>query len=143
MGGKLLSGIKSMYVDSSAFFRVKGGKSERFRIDSGVRQGFLMYPWLFNVYMDGMIKEVKMGMERRGVRFLKDGKEWRFPGLLNVDDLVLCDESEEDLRAMSGRFAEVCRIRGLKENAGKSEEMVLNGEEGLECEVHVDKIRLE
>ena len=30
-----------------------------------------------------------------------------------------------------------------KFNAGKSKVMVLNGEEGLECEVHVDKIRLE
>ena len=53
-----------------------------------------------------------------------------------------CGESEEDLRAMVGRLAEVCR-RGLKVNAGKSKVMVLNGEEGLECEVHVDEIRLE
>ena len=37
MGGvKLLSGIKSMYVDSTACVRVKWGESERFRIDSGV-----------------------------------------------------------------------------------------------------------
>ena len=36
---KLLSGIESMYVDSSACVRVKRGESERFRIDSGVRQG--------------------------------------------------------------------------------------------------------
>ena len=36
--GKLLSGIKSMYVDSSACVRVKGSESEQFRIDSGVRQ---------------------------------------------------------------------------------------------------------
>ena len=39
LGGKLLSGIKSMYVDSSACVRVKVDESERFRIDSGVRQG--------------------------------------------------------------------------------------------------------
>ena len=25
-----------------------------------------MSPWLFNVYMDGMMKDVKMGMGRRG-----------------------------------------------------------------------------
>ena len=28
-------------------------------------------------------------------------------------------------------------------NAGKSKVMVLNGEEGIECEVQVDEIRLE
>ena len=31
----------------------------------------------------------------------------------------------------------------MKVNAGKSKVMVLNGEETLECEVHVDGIRLE
>ena len=58
-------------------------------------------------------------------------KEGRLPGLLYADDLILCGESEEDLRVMAGRFAEVCRRRGLKINAGKSKVMVLNGEEGL------------
>ena len=37
---------------------------------------------------------------------------------------------------MSGR-------RGLKVNAGKSKVIVLNGEKGLECDVHVVGIRLE
>ena len=48
-------------------------------------------------------------------------------GLLYTDDLALCGELEEDLRAMVLRFVEVCRIRGLKVNAGKSKVMVLNG----------------
>ena len=46
--GKLSSGIKSMYVDSSACVKIKEGESERFRIDSGVRQGCIMSPWLKN-----------------------------------------------------------------------------------------------
>ena len=51
-------------------------------------------------------------------------EEWRLPGLLYADDLVLCGESEEDLRVMVGQFAEVCRRRGLKVNAGKNKVMV-------------------
>ena len=42
-----------------------------------------------------------------------------------------------------GLFVEVCRRRGLKDSAGKSKVMVLSGEDGLECEVCVDGIRLE
>ena len=38
---------------------------------------------------------------------MEDEREWRLPGLLYADDLVLCDESEEDLRAMVGQFVEV------------------------------------
>ena len=36
---KLLNGIKTMYVNSLACVRVKGGESGGFRIDSGMRQG--------------------------------------------------------------------------------------------------------
>ena len=62
---KLLEEIKSMYVDSLACVSVKGGVSVRFRIDRGVRQVCIMSPWLFNVYMEAVMKEVKMGMGRR------------------------------------------------------------------------------
>ena len=66
------------------------------------------------------------------------------PAHLYADDLVLCGESGEDLRAMVGRFVEVCRRRGLRVNAGKSKVMVLGGEEeGLKCQVCIDGIRLE
>ena len=37
----------------------------------------------------------------------------------------------------------MCRRRGLKVNAGKSKVILLGGEEGLECEVCIDGIRLE
>ena len=70
----------------------------------------------------------------------EDGGERRLPGFLYADYMVL-GESWEDLRLMVGWFAEVCRRRGLKINAGKSKVMVLNREEGLECEIHVNGIR--
>ena len=38
VGGKLLSGIKSIYVDSS------WSESEQFRMDSGVRERCIMSP---------------------------------------------------------------------------------------------------
>ena len=59
------------------------------------------------------------------------------PGLLYTDDFVLCAESEEDLKAMMGRFVEVCRRRSLKSNV-----MALNEEDGLKCEVCVGGIQL-
>ena len=62
-----MSGIKSMYVDSSTCGRVKGGESEGLRIDSGVRQGCIMPPWLFNVYMYGLRGErLWLGQENKG-----------------------------------------------------------------------------
>ena len=66
-----------------------------------------------------------------------------FGEVTTSDDLVLCGESEENFRAMVGLFAEVCRRRGLKINVGKSKVIVVNRKEGLECEIHIDGIRLE
>ena len=43
MEGKLLSSIKILHVDSSNCVKVNVGESERFRIDSWVRQGCIMY----------------------------------------------------------------------------------------------------
>ena len=57
VGGKLMNGIKSIYVNSLVCVRVKGYESECFRIDSCLRQVCLMSPWLFNVYMNAVMKE--------------------------------------------------------------------------------------
>ena len=100
MGGKLLNVIKSMYVNSLGNVRVKGGESQCFRINSGVRQGCIMSPWLFTVYMAAVMEEVKMEMGRR---------EESGDCLASCMQMTwfLCGESEEELRAMVGRFDEV------------------------------------
>ena len=69
----------------------------------------------------------------------KEEREWRLPGYLYTNDLVLYGKSKEYLRAMVGWFIEVSRRRGVKVNVGKSKVIVLNGEDGLECEVYVDR----
>ena len=89
-----------MYIDSLACVSIKGGESEWFRMDSGVRQGCI------KVYMDAVMKEVKMNMGIRGVRFMEEGRDWRLPGMLYANDLVLCRELEEDLRVMVGWYVE-------------------------------------
>ena len=102
-----------------------------------------MSPWVFNIYMDAVMKEVKIIMGRRGIIFQEEGIEWRLSDFFYAEDLVLCGESEEDLKKMVGRFVKVCRKGDLKVSAGKYKLMVLGGEEGLECEVYVDRICLE
>ena len=57
-----------------------------------------MYFWLFNVYIDAVMKEVKIGMERRGVEFRKERREQILHSLLYADLLVLCGELKKDLR---------------------------------------------
>src|SRR5678815_933392 len=75
-GGKLLNGIKSMYNDSKACERINRVESDWFNINSRVRQGCVMSPWLFNLYMDGVMKELEVGVTGDDVRMMENG---RFP----------------------------------------------------------------
>ncbi len=41
-----------------ACVKINGETSEHFEIKVGLRQGCVMSPWLFNIYMDGVMREV-------------------------------------------------------------------------------------
>ena len=57
-GGRLLRGVKSMYAGSKACVRVGNEVSEWFPVRVGLRQGCVMSPWLFNLYIDRVVREV-------------------------------------------------------------------------------------
>ena len=48
------------YVDSRACVRVGNDGSEWLPVNVGLRQGCVMSPWLFNVYVDGVVREVNV-----------------------------------------------------------------------------------
>ena len=57
--------------------------------------------------MNAVMKEGKVGMGSKGVRFLEERREWRLLGLLVAYDLVLGGESKENLKVMVEHFVEV------------------------------------
>ena len=58
IGGRLLQGVKSLYVGSKACVRGGNEVSEWFPMRVGLRQGCAMLPWLFNLYIDGVVREI-------------------------------------------------------------------------------------
>ena len=71
----MLEAVKVFYKDSKASIRIDGVKGECFEIGIGVKQGYVMSPWLFNVYMDGVMKEVNMSKQGEGPEFILNGKK--------------------------------------------------------------------
>ena len=71
VGGKLLKAVQSFYVDSRACVRVRQDVSEWFPVNAGLRQGCVMSPWLFNVYMDGVVREVNVKGLGKGLELLR------------------------------------------------------------------------
>lgn len=120
VGGKLLNGVKSFYVNSRACVRVGNCVSEWFDVRVGLRQGCVMSPWLFNVFMDGVVREVNAS-GRGGLNLLDEvGNEWNVSQLLFADDTALVAESEEKLQELCEEFGRVCARRKLRINVSKS-----------------------
>ena len=66
VGGKLLGAVKSLYVGSRACVRVGDEVSEWFPVRVGLRQGCVMSPWLFNLFMDGVMREIRKNVYDTG-----------------------------------------------------------------------------
>ena len=107
-----------------------------FRIDSGVRQGCILSPWLFNVHMDVVMKDVKIGMGRRG----ESGD--CLDSCMQKTRFCTASQSEENLKVMVVHFVGVYK-RSLEVNTDKSIVMVIIAEEGLECKIREDGSQLE
>ncbi len=65
--GQLLKGIQAFYREANACMRVGREFSESFAVDVEVRQGCVMSPWLFNIFMDGCMREMKCKVVWRSV----------------------------------------------------------------------------
>ena len=124
VGGKLLDALKDSYKGSKACVKYGGKISNYFDVGVGVRQGCVMSPWLFNVYMDGVIKEVKAKIAGAGVKMYESGDMWKVWTCLYADDAVLVAESESELQKVVNEFERVCTRRKLKVNVSKSKIMV-------------------
>ena len=77
------------------------------------------------VFMDGVIKEIKMVRGRMEVNFLEEERDWRLLVFLYAHDLVLCGELGEDSRLMIGCFVEIFKRRYLQVNEDRIKVMML------------------
>ena len=73
--------------------RVESRVTQWFEIRQGVRQGCVLSPVLFNIFMDKVMREA-MKSWRGGVQMLNTQAK----GLLFADDVAVTAEKEEDLQ---------------------------------------------
>ena len=104
--------------------RVGNEVSEWFPVNVGLRQGCVMSPWLFNVYMAGVVREVNVRLLGKGLERLNaDGGRFEINQLLFADDTALVADSEEKLCRLVSEFGRVCARRKLRVNVGNSKGM--------------------
>ena len=80
-----------------------------------------MSPWLFNVYMDGVVREVNVRVLGKGLELLSaSGGRFEINQLSFADDTALVADSVEKLCELVSEFGRVCEKRKLRVNVGKS-----------------------
>ena len=112
---------------------------------SFTRQGCVMSPWLFNLYTDGVVREVNAQVLGRGLK-LVDGSdnEWELNQLLFANDTVVVADSERKLCQLVTEFGRVCERRKLRVNVGKSKVMrCTRNEDGARLNVMLNGEALE
>ena len=79
LGGKFRSQLKVFYGNNRTCVGVDGRKGNFFEVKVGLRQGCVMSSWLFNVYMDSVLREVKMDSGEEGLKMLSANGDdpWR------------------------------------------------------------------
>ena len=83
-----------------------------------------MSPWLFNIYMDGVVRQVNVRVLGKGLELLSaNGGRFEINQLLFVDDTALVAGSEENFCKLVSEFGRVCERRKLRANVGKSKVM--------------------
>ena len=146
INGQLLKAVQSLYTGSEACVRVCREEGEWFEVGVGLKQGCVMSPWLFNLFMDGVMREVREKVDDVGATMwdARRNCEWKVEWLMFADDTVLIGDSEEKLERLVHEFERVCGRRKLKVNVTKSKTMKIgkNVEEN-EMNVHLNNRRMD
>ena len=117
--GKLLRAIKSFYCRPEVCVQVNGKQSKPFHVGVGLRQGCVLSPLLFTVYMNWINKRSQAD-ECATIGNCKISR------LLFADDLVLLSSTESCLQCALNSFADACNTAGMKISTAKTEVLHLS-----------------
>ena len=111
INGQLLKAVQSLYEKSEACVRVCREEGEWFEVGAGLRQGCVISPWLFNLFMDAVMKEVRGKAGDVGVTLQDERRniEWKVDWLMFVDDTVLLGDNEEKLERVAQEVGSVSK----------------------------------
>jgi hypothetical protein len=136
---KLVSLLADLHSATQAAVRLGGQMGEWFGVDSGVRQGCVIAPLLFNIFIDFVVKQallkmpegcgVKVEVRGRGGTAQLGGQSLTHEVLailLYADDMVLMAHDPVEMAEMLRVMDEVTLAYGMCINAGKTEIMVLD-----------------
>ena len=135
MPPKLCRLLELLYSDSESCVRVGNDLSEWFSISSGVRQGCVVAPDLFNCVIDHLMCQLKTAA---GPSLGIDLDNWRLTDMDYADDIALFSPSSEDLSFVLRILSKEASKVGMSISWTKTKAMMISPSSAIATPVNID-----
>ena len=119
--GKFFDIIKTIYSKDMTSVKIGTSYSEPFKPNKGVRQGCVLSPLLFNIFLADLQDELDSCGDN-----VKVNDEKEISCLLWADDILILSESENGLQRKLDQLGVYCANNRLTVNTDKTECMIFN-----------------
>ena len=102
--------LRNLYAGQEATIRIRHGTTYWFKIGKDVRQGCILSPCLFNLYVEYIMQNDKLDDSQAGIKIAKRN----INNLRYADDTTLMAESEKKLKILLMRVKEESEKAVLK-----------------------------
>ena len=118
--GKFFNVIKNIYTNDKASVKIESQITESFSINQGVRQGCVLSPLLFNIFLSDLPQKLELIQGKVQLDSTKIGS------LIWADDIILLSTSEDSLTAMLKTVETYCKDNKMNINTDKTKCMIFN-----------------
>ena len=107
--------LKNLCAGQEATLRTRHGTTDWFKIGTGIYQGCILSPCLFNFYAEYIMQNARVDESQAGIKIARINSN----NLRYTDDTNLMAKSEEQLKSLLMRVKEESEKAGLKLNIWK------------------------
>ena len=110
--------LRNLYAGQEATVRTGHGTTDWFQIGKAVCQGYILSPWLFNLYAEYIMRNARLDESQIGIKIA-----WRNINHLRYADHITLTAESEELMTFLMRMKEESVKAGLKLNILKTKIM--------------------
>ena len=142
VSSKMIRIIQSLYKNTVNCVISKNSISDKFTTNEGLRQGGVMSPLLFIIFMDDIITKCNEIINKKLHVGYKNLKKVEISECAFADDIVIITETAKDLEKQIKIWNETLKENGMKINKDKTKVMTI-GESRQKLKIKVDEEELE